>query len=151
MQSFLDTDLLLEVEDSLSQSLNIWIQLVRLPDQSHTFRDENLNLFLKPGNQKGDGGPLLDLLTSAFVGAHTLNQGDGKWVKLVSLVSFVDDGQWNAEAQPLEVADLFGQGDDLWEEVDFQLEHVPRTSTGTSVLNSEDAARHSEVTLLNLE
>lgn len=150
MQSLLGTDLLLEVEDCLSQSLNIWIQLVRLPDQSHTFSDENLNLFLKAGNQKGDGGPLLDFLTSAFVGAHTLNQGDGEWVKLVSLVGFVDDGQWNTEAQPLEVADLFGQSDDLWEKVDFKLEHVSRTSTGTGVLNCEDATRHSKVTLLNL-
>lgn len=95
---FLDTDLLLEVEDRLSQTLNIRIQLVGLPDQGHAFGDQNLNLFLQTSNQKGDGGSLLHLLTSALVGAYTLNQGDGKRVKLIGLVSFVDYGQWNAEA-----------------------------------------------------
>lgn len=149
--NFSDTHLLLEVEDSLSQTLDIRIQLVRLPHQSHAFCDQNLDLLLKAGNQEGDGRSLLDLFASALVGAHALDQRDGKRVKLVGLVGFVDDGQWDAEAQPLEVAHLFRQGDDLREEVDFQLEHVSGTAAGSSVLYCEDAARHSKVTLLNLD
>lgn len=144
------TDLLLEVEDSLSQPLNIRIQLVGLPDQSNTFSNQGLNLFLQPSYKQRDGRPLFHLLTSALISAHALNQRDGKRIKLVGLVGFVDDGQRDTEAQPLEVADLFGQGDDLWEEVDFELEHVPRASTGTSALDCKDASGHAEVTLLNL-
>lgn len=119
------TDLLLEVEDGLSQPLNIRIQLVGLPDQSNTFSNQGLNLFLQPSYKQRDGRPLLHLLTSALISAHALDQRDGKRIQLVGLVGFVDDGQRDTEAQPLEVADLFGQGDDLWEEVDFELEHVP--------------------------
>lgn len=145
-----DTDLLLEVEDCLSQPLNIRIQLVGFPDQGDAFSNKSLNLFLKPSHQQGDGDPLLHLLTSALIGAHALNQRDGKWVQLVSLVGFVDDGQRNTEAQPLEVADLFGQGDDLGEEVDFELEHVACAPTSTGALNCEDAAGHTKVALLHL-
>lgn len=65
-------------------------------------------------------------------------------------MGFVDDGQRNTEAQPFQVADLFRQGDDLWEEVHFKLEHVSCAATGTSALNGEDAARHTKVTLLHL-
>lgn len=49
------TDLLLEVEDSLGQPLDIRIQLVGLPDQSNTFSNQGLNLFLKPSYKQRDG------------------------------------------------------------------------------------------------
>lgn len=65
-------------------------------------------------------------------------------------MGFVDDGQRDTEAQPLQVADFFGQSDDLWEEVDLKLEHVSRASTGTSALDCKDASGHAKVTLLNL-
>lgn len=115
----LHTYLLLEVENCLSQPLDIWIQLVGLPNQSDSFSNESLDLFLQASHQQGDGGPLLHLLTSALIGAHTLNQRDGEWVQLVSLVGFVYDGQRYPETQPLQVANFFGQCDNLWKEVDF--------------------------------
>lgn len=146
----LHTDLLLEVEDRLSQPLHIRIQLVGFPDQCDAFSNESLNLFLQPSHQQGDRGPFLHLLTSALICADTLNQRDGKRVQLVSLVGLVDNGQRDAETQPLEVADLFGQGDDLWQEVDFKLKHVSSTPSGTSILNGEDATGHTKVALLHL-
>lgn len=46
------------------------------------------------------------LLQSPFIGAHTFNEGDGKGVQLVGLVSLVDNSQGYAEAQILQVANL---------------------------------------------
>lgn len=98
--------LLLEVEDRLSQSLHVWIQLVRLPHQSDALSHQRLDLLLESSNQQRDGGPLLHFLTGALVGANAFNQRDCKRVELIGLVGFVDDGQRNAEAEPLEVANL---------------------------------------------
>jgi hypothetical protein len=43
---------------------------------------------------------------------------------LIRLVGLVDDGEGNAEAERLEVADFLVERDDLGKEVDLQLEDV---------------------------
>ena len=40
------------------------------------------------------------LFTCCFIRSNTLDQGDGKWIKLVGLMSFVNDGERNTESQP---------------------------------------------------
>ena len=49
---------------------------------------------------------LFYLFTSPFIGAHTLNERDGKWIQLIGLVSFVHNGQWNSESKPFQVTNL---------------------------------------------
>ena len=47
---------------------------------------------------------------------------------------------------------LFGQCDDVWEEVDFKLKEVPLASlSGSLTLDGEDAARHTKLTHLHLQ
>ena len=61
-----------------------------------------------PHVQVPRGRPLLQLLEAPLVGADAFDEGDGERVKLVGLVSLVDDGQGNPEPEVLEVSDFFG-------------------------------------------
>ena len=48
---------------------------------------------------------------------------------------------------------LFGEGDDVRQEVDFELERVASLGcgAGSDALDGEDAAGHSQLTCLNLQ
>jgi hypothetical protein len=58
--------------------------------------------------QNDDGSPLLQLFQAPFVGPDALDQRDGERVKLVRLVSLVDDGQRHPEPEVLQVTNFFG-------------------------------------------
>ncbi|CAN7979468.1 unnamed protein product, partial [Ixodes pacificus] len=140
--------LLLEVEDHLRQLLHVRIQLVRLPDETDALRkgDSPIGAWARALEQQRARST--HLFTGPLVRADALDERDGKRVELVGLVRLVHNGQGHAEAHPLEVAHLethngraahlFGQGDDLGQEVDLQLEHVARAGAGA--LDGKDAS-----------
>lgn len=49
------------------------------------------------------------LFQSSLVGLHALYQRNSKWIELVSLVSFVDNGQGNSESEPSQIPHLHVQ------------------------------------------
>lgn len=90
------------------------------------------------------------LLKGAFVGPNTFDQRDSERVQLVRLVSLVDDGQRDAEAQAFEIANLLVQGDDFRQEVHSQPESVATAGSGTSGFDQEDTPGNSGVAFLYL-
>jgi hypothetical protein len=71
------------------------------------------------------------LVQCSLVGSDAFDEGNRERVDLVRLVGLVDDGEGNAEAERLEVADFLVEGDDLGEEVDLQLQDVAAAQTGS--------------------
>ena len=71
-------------------------------------REERPNKILSQAYQDDDGSPLLQLFQAPFVGPDAFDQRDGERVKLVRLVSLVDDGQRHPEPEVFQVANFFG-------------------------------------------
>jgi hypothetical protein len=71
-------------------------------------REERRNKIRSQAYQNDDGSPLLQLFQAPFVGPDAFDQRDGERVKLVRLVSLVDDGQRHPEPEVLQVANFFG-------------------------------------------
>ena len=70
------------------------------------------------------------------------------WVELVGLVCLVHDGKRDSEPQPLQVANLLGEGDGLGGKVHLELEDG--SMPGPLAADVEDPALHNLLTRLNL-
>jgi len=111
-----------------------------------TVKSSNNTIYRNHKKEKSDAY----LLQRSFIGANALNQRNSERIELIGLVSFVDDGQWNAEVEVLEIANLLGQRDNLREEIDTQAKRVTTTAdTRTLGIDSENAARYAQVSLLD--
>ena len=111
-----------------------------------TVKSSNNTIYRNQKKEKSDAY----LLQRSFIGANALNQRNCERIELIGLVSFVDDGQRDAEVEVLEIANLLGQRNNLREEIDTQAERVTTTAdTRTLCIDSENAARDAQVSLLD--
>ena len=76
-----------------------------------------MNLVLHSGHEESHGQTPGDFLVGPLVSSDALDQGDGEGVELVRLMRLVHDGQWNPEAQPLQITHFFAQSNDFGQKV----------------------------------
>ena len=62
----------------------------------------------------------LYLLAGKLISSYAFHERDSMWVKLIGLVSLIDDGKRNSKTKPLEVSDLLSKGDRLWSKVHLE-------------------------------
>ena len=116
----------------------------------HSKLNQNLNHFKSPTTHQDDNWrTLLQLLQDPFVGSDTLNQGNRKRIKLIGLMGLVNNGQWDPEAQVLQVSNLLWELDDLGQEVDPELEGTSSSGSSSDIVDGENSAGNNEVSLLD--
>jgi len=64
-------------------------------------------------------------------------------------MGLVNDGQWDPEAQVLQVSDLLRQLNNLGQEVDPELEGTSSSGSSSDIVDGENSASNNEVSLLN--
>ena len=60
---------------------------------------------------------MTNLLAGQLISSDALHERDGMGIQLVSLVGLVNNGKWDTETQPFQIADLEsggGRGEEVW-------------------------------------
>ena len=64
-------------------------------------------------------------------------------------MGLVNNGQWDPEAQVLQVSNLLWELDDLGQEVDPELEGTSSSGSSSDIVDGENSAGNNEVSLLD--
>lgn len=68
------------------------------------------------------------LIKSSLITSDTFNEGNCKRIKLIGLMSFVDNSQRNTETQTFQITNFLIQSDDFRKKVNSQFQNIATTS-----------------------